>query len=162
MAKTFETYAAELAKLIENAREAIIANDDGQMKACHRALGEFIASSSDTIVGVIELDNVASTAMRDLTLARLDRSLVGNLSERAADVARLVKAFRAGAAANASAASALRLERTKAVLDATTTAVDELKKLADVIDTADPDGRKLSKALADSIDAIVAVQRQLS
>ncbi len=162
MAKTFDQYAADLEKLMEKAREAVLASDDARMKASHGNLGTFIEDSDDRIAGVIELDDVASNAMRDVTLARLDRSLVQNLGERSADIARLVKTFSNQAAANNSAASALRLERAKTLLDAGTTAVDELKKFGDTVDKSNPDGRKLAKALNDAVSAMRDVQQQIA
>jgi hypothetical protein len=162
MPKTFDNLAVDLEKLVEQAREAILTGDDARMKSSHGDLAEFIADSDDQIPGVIELDNVASNTMRDVTLARLDQSLVKNLSERSADVARLVKTFSSQSSANNSAASALRLERAKALLDAGTTAVAELKKFADTVDTSTLDGKKLSKALNDAISAVLAVQKQIA
>lgn len=160
--KNFDDYAAELEKLVDAAREAILSGDVGRMKAAHAALGDFTSNSDDLIHGIIELDGVASQAMRDVTLARLDQSLVQNLSARSADIARLVKTFSSQSAVNNSAASALRLERIQAVLEAGTSAVAELRKLAEIVDTATADGKKLAGTLQDAIDAVVAVQKQIA
>jgi hypothetical protein len=162
MPKNFDRYATDLEALVEKAREAILASDEPRMKSVHTDLAAFIADSDDRIDGVSELDDIASNTMRDVTLARLDRSLVRNLSERSADIARLVKTISSQATANNSAAAAIRLERAKALLDAGTTAVDELKKFADIVDTSSADGRKLAKSLGDAIAAVVAVQKQIA
>ena len=162
MPKDFDNYAAALEKIVEEAREAILANDNSAMKTAHNDLADFIADSDDRIDGVIELDDIASKAMRDLTLARLDQSLVKNLSERSADIARLVKTISSQSSTNNSTASALRLERAKALLDASTTAVDELNKFADIVDDSTADGKKLGKALDDAIAAVLAVQKQIA
>ena len=161
MPKTFDDYADGLKTLMAQAREAILKDNDPAMKSAHNALGDFISDSDDNIHGVIELDDVASNAMRDVTLARLDQSLVKNLSERSADIERLIKTFSTQTAVNNSAASAIRLERVKAVIDASTTAVAELKKFADTVDTASPDGKKMAAALGDAIAAVLAVQKQI-
>lgn len=161
MAKTFEDYAEQLEKNLESARDAIIAGVDARMKACHAALRKFQEDSDDRITGVAELDEVAQNAMRDVTLARLDQSMVQNLSERSGEIANLIKRFSTQSAINSSAASALRLERVKALLDASTTAVDELKKFADTIDASTTDGKKLADALADAVSAVVKVQKQI-
>jgi hypothetical protein len=161
MPKQFDEYAADLEQLVEKAREAALATDDARMKAAHRDLAGFIADSDDRIAGVIELDDIASNAMRDVTLARLDQALIKNLSERSADIARLVKTFSNQAASRNSAAAAIRLERAKALIDASTTAVDELKKFAEIVDPSAADGKRLVKALNDAIAAVQAVQKQL-
>ena len=83
------------------------------------------------------------------------------MSERSADIERLIKTFSTQTAVNNSAASAIRLERVKAVIDASTTAVAELKKFADTVDTASPDGKKMAAALGDAIAAVLAVQKQI-
>ena len=162
MPKTFDNYAADLERLVGNAREAILAGDDTRMKAAHADMAAFIADSDDRIPGVIELDNIASNTIRDVTLARLDQSLVKNLSERSADIARLIKTISTQSTATNSAASALRLERAKALLDASTTAVDELKKFVDTVDGSTSDGQNLAKALNDAIVAVLAVQKQIA
>lgn len=162
MPKTFDNYAADLETLVENAREAILAGADTRMKASHTNLAAFIAGSDDRVPGIIELDTIASNAMRDITLARLDQSLVKNLSERSADIARLIKTISTQSTATNSAASALRLERAKALLDASTMAVDALKKFADTVDSATSDGNNLAKALNDAIAAVLAVQKQIA
>lgn len=162
MPKTFDNYASDLKDLIDQAREDILKGDQPAMKAAHQQLGDFIANSDDTIHGVIELDDVASNTMQDVTLARLDQSLVKNLSIRSADIERLIKAISGQIKVNNSAAAAIRLERVKALLDAGTTAVNELQKFADLVDTASPDGKKLARALADAVAAVVAVQKQIA
>ena len=161
MPKTFEDYAAELETRLEKSREAILVADDARMKASHADLRAFIEDSDDRLHGVTELDDIASNAMRDVTLARLDQSLVKNLSERSAEIARLIKTISNQSASNNSAASALRLERAKALLDASTTAVDELKKFTDTVDASTNDGKKLAKALNEAIAAVLAVQKQI-
>lgn len=162
MPKTFEQYAADLETLVGTAREAILAGDDTRMKAAHADMAAFIATSDDRLPGVIELDDIASHTMRDLTLARLDQSLVRNLSERSADIARLIKTIATQATVTNSAASALRLERAQALVAASTTAVDELKKFADIIDRSSSDGKKLVKAVSEAIAAVLAVQKQIA
>jgi hypothetical protein len=162
MPKTFDDYASDLKGLIDEAREAILGGDQSAMKDAHGALGDFIANSDDTIHGVIELDNVASNTMQDVTLARLDQSLVKNLSARSADVERLIKTISGQSAVNNSAAASIRLERVKALLDAGTTAVNELKKFADTVDTSSASGDKLAKLLTDAIAAVTAVQKQIA
>jgi len=162
MSHSFDTLGKEVERLLERARDAILGGKDGDMKASHRELADFIAGSDDRIPGVIELDTVATNAMRDVTLARLDQSLVKNLSDRSAEVAGLVKTFSNQAAVNNSEASKLRLERVKAVLDAGTTLVAEFNKLADGVDTSNPDGKKLAKALNDAIGAVQNVQKSLT
>ena len=162
MPKTFDDYADDLKTLVTQAREAILNGDDAKMKSAHNALGDFISDSDDNIHGVIELDDVASNAMRDVTLARLDQSLVKNLSERSADIERLIKTFSTQTAVNNSAASAIKLERVKSLLDASTTAVSELKKFADTVDATNPDGKKIAQALSDAIAAVLAVQKQIA
>lgn len=162
MPKTFDDYADALKTLVAQAREAIVAGNDDDLKSSHDELGTFIAESDDNVHGVIELDNVASNAMRDVTLARLDQSLGKNLSERSADIERLIKTFSTQSAVNNSAASAIKLERVKSLLDASTTAVSELKKFADTVDVSNADGKKLAKTLNDAIAAVLAVQKQVS
>ena len=162
MPKTFDDYADALKGLIDQAREAILSGDQPAMKAAHQRLGGFIADSDDTIHGVIELDEVASTTMQDVTLARLDQSLVKNLSKRSADIERLIKTISNQSAINNSAAAAIRLERVKAVLDAGTTVVNELQKFADTVDTSNPGGKKLAKCLDEAIAAVIAVQKQVT
>ena len=162
MPQSFDTLAEELEKLLERARDTVLDGNNNAMKGSHRALADFIAETDDRISGVIELDTVASNAMRDVTLARLDQSLVKNLSDRSAEVAGLVKTFSNQAAVNNSEAAKLRLERVKAVLDAGTTVVAEFKKLADTVDTSNPDGKKLAKALNDAIGAVQDVHKSLA
>jgi len=161
-AKTFEDYARELENLVEAAREAIVADDLERIKAAHGALASFQCTSDDLIHGVSELDDVAANAMRDLTLARLDKALVKNLSDRSSDIAGLIKKFSTQAAVNDSVASALRLERTKSLLTAGVNVVAELKKFSDFVDTTGSDGKKLARALQDAIDAVAAVQKQVA
>jgi hypothetical protein len=162
MPKTFDDYADDLKALVDQAREAILRGDQAAMKASHKKIGEFIAASDDTVDGVIELDDVASNTMQDVTLARLDQSLVKNLSKRSADIERLIKTISGQSTANNSAAATLRLQRAKALLDAGTTAVHELQKFAETVDTASPDGKKLAKALDDAITAVITVQKQIA
>lgn len=162
MPTTFDDFATDLEKAVETAREAILAGNQARMKSAHSALADFIANSDDRIDGVIELDDIASKTMRDVTLARLDQALVQNLSERSAEIARLIKTISTQAASNSSAAATLRLERTKALLAASATAVDELKKFADTVDDSTADGKKLAKSLTDAIDAVLAVRKQIA
>ncbi|HKE02213.1 MAG TPA: hypothetical protein VKE69_14440 [Planctomycetota bacterium] len=162
MAKTFDDYASDLEVLLGGAHDAMAARDDALMKAAHGDLAAFIAESNDLVPGVIELDDVASHSMRDITLVRLGKALDEDLDATSADLARLVKQFSNQAAVNDSAAAALRLERVKAVTDAAITAVDEMKKLRDAVDETTPDGKKLVKALRDAIDAVVAVQKAVA
>lgn len=159
---TFDDFAADLEQRLEDARDACASGDQDEMKDAHASLAKFIAGSDDTVHGVIELDDVAADAMRDVTLARLDQSLVTELSKRSADVARLVKTFSTQSADNLSAASKLRLERAKAVVTTAIGFVDELKQLAAAVDDATADGAKLAKALQDAIAAVAAVQKRLA
>ena len=162
MPKTFDDYAADLKALVAEASEAILADNDPDMKSAHDELEDFISASDDNVHGVIELDTVATSTMRDLALARLEQSLGSNVSDRSADIARLIKTFSTQASVNNSAASAIKLERVKALLDASTTAVSELKKFADTVDTSNPDGKKIAKALGDAVAAVLAVQKQIA
>jgi len=161
-APTFEDFAEDLEKRLDAARDACASGDDAAMKAAHADLAAFIAESDDALDGVIELDKVASSAMRDVTLARLDRSLVQNLSERSADVARLVKTFSKEASANLSAAGKLRLERVQAVMSSALTIVDQLKQLEATIDDTSADGAKLLAAVESAIAAVATVQKKLA
>lgn len=162
MAKTFDDYAEKLKSLIDEARESILDGDQSAMKAAHGELGAFIADSDDTIPGVIELDDVASHTMQDVTLARLDQSLVKNLSKRSADIERLIKSISSQSAINNSAAAAIRLERVKSLLNAGTTMVSELQKFAETVDSSTVDGKKLAEALAEAISAVSAVQKKIA
>lgn len=161
-AKTFDDYAADLEERLEAARVACASGSQTKMKAAHADLADFIATSDDTLHGVIELDDVASDAMRDVTLARLDQSLVKNLSERSADVARLVKTFSEGSADILSEASKLRLERVKAVATTAIGFVDQMKQLAASVDAATAEGKKLAQSIEDAIEAVAAVQKKLA
>lgn len=162
MAKTFEQYADDLEERLDGARDACAGGDLAAMKAAHADLADFIANSDDSIHGVIELDDVASNAMRDVTLARLDQSLVKDLSERSADVARLVKTFSTQSADNESAASKLRLERATAVVNTAIGFVDEMKQLAAAVDDGTAEGKKLVTMLKDAINAVATVQERLA
>jgi hypothetical protein len=161
-AKTFDDYAADLETRLDAARDACASGSQAKMKAAFADLADFIATSDDALHGVIELDDVASNAMRDVTLARLDQSLVRNLSDRSSDVARLVKTFSTQSADNLSEASKLRLERAKAVVTSAIGFVDQMKQLAASVDAATAEGKKLAQSIEDAIAAVAAVQKKLA
>ena len=157
-AENFDTYADQLKDLLTGAEAAIHGGVASKLKTARDSFVDFVESSNDLIPGVIELDNVASAARRDVVLALLSGSLETNIGERTGEVAALVKKFSNQSATNSSIASDLKLERVRSLTDASIVMVNELHKLADMADASTSDGKQLAKAIQDAIDAISKVK----
>jgi adenine-specific DNA methylase len=151
---SFDDWKTSLRELLDDARKAVNANDDDAVDAVYGDLENFIVASDDTIAGVAELDRVARQTMRDLVVDAVQRN-VQAIADRTADVAELEKRFAKESAANNSIAAGLRLERVRAVLDASTQTIASLRALAEALPTAtDPDAAKLEKQINDVIAAL--------
>lgn len=151
-AKTFSAFAAALHQILDDARTAI--QDKTDIDSVYSDLKEFIVDSDDTIDGVAELDVVARQAMRDLVLDVVGSNLA-DIASRSADVAGLEKKFSTQSATNSSIAAGLRLEKVKAVIDASTQTVASLKALSDTLPTAtDADAVKIATQIKGVIDGI--------
>lgn len=160
--KPFDDYADELQGLLSGAEAAVQSASEPKMAKARDALRVFVETSNDLVPGVIELDNVAANARRDLVLALLGSALETDIGKRTGEVSRLVKKFSSQAATNSSEAAALRLERARALTDASLVVVDELNKFSEHVDTGTPDGKRLAKAIQTAIGAVSAVRTQVS
>jgi hypothetical protein len=160
-AKTFDDYADDLKSLLAACERAVESGTRAKLTAARDSLISFVESSNDLIPGVIELDDVAADARRDISIALLDSGLNVEIGSRSDEVARLVKKFSTQSATNHSAASGLKLERARALTDAAFVAVAELKKFSDLVDESTVDGKKLAKSLQDAIDALADVKNRV-
>lgn len=160
--KTFDQYADELKDVLDAAESAVRSTSEPKMARARDTLRAFVESSNDLVPGVIELDNVAANARRDIVLVLLGSALEADIGSRTDEVSRLVKRFSSQAATNNSQAAALRLERVRALTDASLLVVSELKKFNEQVDASTPDGRRIAKAIQSAIDAVSAVRAQVS
>lgn len=150
--KTFTDFAASLHEILDEARTVL--TDGTDIEPVYNSLKGFIVDSDDTIDGVAELDLVARQAMRDLVVISIGHG-VAEIASRSADVAALEKKFSTQSAANNSIAAGLRLEKVKAVLDASTQTVASLKALSDTLPTAtDADAAKIAAQIKGVVDAL--------
>lgn len=161
MAKSFDKCADELKGILADAEAAVAGGVRGPMLTARDALIAFVENSDNRVDGVTELDEVASTARRDVSLGLLGQGLVADIGSRTGEVASLVKRFSTQSATNTSAAATLRFERTRALSDAALVMMDELKKFGELADASTVDGRKLTKALQAAIEAIATVKQQV-
>lgn len=159
--KTFDEYADALKSLLAGAEAAAAAGDRAEMEAAREGLEAFVEDSDDTVDGVLELDEVASKARRDVVLSLLRGAMVDDLAARTPEVSALIKKFAGAAEVNDSKAAAIRLERIRKVTGAAITLVDELKKFSDLNDDSSADGRRLAAALKTAIDAVQNLQKKL-
>ncbi len=160
--KTFDDYSSDLQALLSAAEAAVAAGSEPKMTKARDGLRDFVEGSNDLVPGVIELDNVAASARRDLVLALLGSSLVSDIGSRSGEVSRLVKKFSSQSAVNNSEAATLRLERARALSDAALVVVNEFNKFSEHVDTTTPDGKKLADAIQSAIDAVLTVKKRIA
>lgn len=148
---SFEDWKISLRELLDAARQAIRDEDEQAVEDAYGDLENFIVASDDTIPGVAELDRVARQTMRDLVVDAVNTN-VQTIADRTADVAELEKRFSKQSAANNSIAAGIRLERVRAVLDASTQSIASLRALAEVLPAAtDADAARLAKQINEVI-----------
>ena len=92
-ARTFDQLATELSTIIGKARDAAARADRTALSEQHGALAGFIERLDARIPGAIALGDVASAAMRDVTLARLDQAVGRALTLRSTEIARITRMF---------------------------------------------------------------------
>ncbi len=150
----------KLQELLDAATQ-VAANDDlSQRLGVHRRLSDFIANSPDTIDGVGDLDIIARSAMRQLLLATVSERL-GGISDRTADLALLTKQFSRAAADARTAASSIRLERAKRVVDGSTQLIADLSALRESVGQLEDDPDKVAERIERVISAVQTLRTEV-
>ena len=94
LARTIEQLGTELNAIIAGAKAAAERDDRAALAEAHAALGAFMERLDARTPGAIALGDVAAAVMRDVTLARLDRTLARGLALRRVEVDRITRMFK--------------------------------------------------------------------
>lgn len=144
--KTYADWSGKLAELLDEAHDAIAAGDVNKKLEAQRALNEFIDNCASPVKGA-QLDDIASRAIGNIFEATLDQAMK-ELGSRTAELTSLTKEVSAIADHVSETADALRLEKVRAVVDATSQALDAVKTLKQQLGSKQPDKQKVADSLA--------------
>jgi hypothetical protein len=158
--KTYADWAGKLASLFADAHDAIAAGDVNQKLAAQRALNEFIDNCAAPVKSA-ELDDIASRAIGNIFEATLEQAMQ-EMGNRVAELTALTKEVNAITDQANATASALRLEKVRAVVDATAQAMDTVKTLKTQLATPQPDPQKVAASIASLVEILQTVSTQAS
>jgi len=128
--RTYEDWADKLAELLDAARVALASGDSNARGTAKRDLMTFIDKSPNWLIK--DLDEIADAARRELSKAQIDDALTG-IEDRTAELVRLRKLIGGATEGALAAASSMRLERAKAVIDSTTGVITQMRQLKDTV-----------------------------
>lgn len=150
--KDFKDWSGALRGLLDEAREALKADDIGRRVAAQEQLNAFIDHSPNAVAG--KLDEIAGQAIDDLFAGTLQEALA-SIGKRTAELARYTKEVGAAAADAHRDAASIRLDTARGAVDAITEAIQAMSALRTSLGTDASD-----EALMKEIDrAIAAVQK---
>lgn len=147
---TYDDWAAELGTLLKKARAALEKKDVAARNTVKRELIDYIDESPNWLIR--NLDDVAHEAIKDLGKADINEALT-SIENRTVELIRLTKSLKSISEDNQEAASTLRLEKGKRVVDASTQLVGTIKELRDQLDSAGKD-KKLKTLASGAIKAV--------
>lgn len=149
--QTYEDWADTLKDLLENARKALEKDDAAARGAAKRELITFIDQSPNWLIR--NLDDVAHEAIKDLGKADISEAIT-SIENRTVELIRLTKSMKSIAEDAEEAASSLRLEKARRVVDSSTSVVNAINELRNELDSTGNDKKLETLATA----AIKAVQ----
>lgn len=147
---TYDDWAAALSTLLKRARTAVEKQDATARSAVKRELIAYIDESPNWLIR--NLDDVAHEAIKDLGKADVNEALT-SIENRTVELIRLTKSLKSISEDTQEAASTLRLEKGKRVVDASTQLVGTIKELRDQLDSTGKD-KKLETLASGAIKAV--------
>lgn len=147
---TYDNWAAALGTLLKRARAALEKGDAAARGAVKRDLIEYIDESPNWLIR--NLDDVAHEAIKDLGKADINEALI-SIESRTIDLIKITKSLKSITEDNQAAAGALRLEKARRVVDASTQLVGTIKELRDQLSSAAKD-KKLETLASEAIKAV--------
>ncbi len=157
--KTYADWAGKLAALLAEAHDAIAAGDVNKKLEAQRALNEFIDNCAAPVKGA-QLDDIASRAIGNIFEATLDQAMQ-ELGNRTAELTSLTKEVGAISDHATATASAMRLEKVRAVVDATAQAVDTVNSLKQQLGANQPDAQKVTASIASLLEILQTISTQV-
>jgi len=154
---TYDDWAATLGTLLKKASTALEKKDTTARYAVKRELIDYIDESPNWLIR--NLDDVAHEAIKDLGKADINEALT-SIENRRVDLIRLTKSIKSVSEENQDAASALRLEKGKRVVDASTQLVETIRELRDQLDSMGND-KKLETLASEAIKAAQVLRAAL-
>lgn len=149
--KDLDGWKAKLKELLAAAEKASARNDDDERLAVAGRLNRFVLESSPNTDEILALDELATTAARELSVDVV-AGAVDRIAGRTAALRSITKQLDAIAARAEQAAASLRLEKAHRVIDAFTEAVRAVDGLNTVLEEgSDEQLRKRLTKLAASI-----------
>jgi hypothetical protein len=144
-------WKAKLKELLAAAEKASARNEDDERLSVATRLNRFVLESSPNTDEILALDELATTAARELSAAVV-AGAVDRISGRTAALRSIAKQLEAVSLKAEQAAASIRLEKAHRVIDAFTEAVRAVDDLDAVLqEGSDEQLRKRLVKLADSI-----------
>ena len=152
--KGFDGWKAKLDALLAEARQAVSASDEASLPAIADRLTEFMIESWPDTPDIKALDRIAGDTATMLRKAGIEGKL-DSLGARSAELAQVAAQFDQVSDATTDKASAIRLKRTREVLDTATATVDTLTRFRDTLKSGDDAAiiTEVNQALA-ALDAL--------
>ena len=156
--KDLEGWQAKLKELLAAAEKASTKNDDDVRITVAGRLNDFVLASSPNTEEIIALDQLATKAASELSLAAVGDA-VDRIAARTARLRAITKQLDAVTAKAEQAAASLRLEKAHRVIDAFTEAVRAVDDLDKVLEDGTDDHlrkrlEKLTTSLVDLRDEL--------
>ncbi|MGH7390523.1 MAG: hypothetical protein ACREM3_13855 [Candidatus Rokuibacteriota bacterium] len=149
--KNLAGWRAKLKELLAAAEKASSRNDDDDRLSVATRLNNFVLESVPNTDAIRDLDELASAAARELSVAVV-AGAVDRISGRTAALRSIAKRLEAVSLQAEQAAASIRLEKAHRVIDALTEAVRAVDDLDTVLaDGTDEQLRKRLTKLADSM-----------
>ena len=156
--KDLDGWQAKLKELLTAAEKASARNDDNERLAVAARLNRFVLESSPNTDEIVALDQLATTAARELSLDVVGDAL-DRIAARTARLRAITKQLDAVTARAEQAAASLRLEKAHRVIDAFTEAVRAVDDLDKVLEDGTDD--QLRKRLSKLTISLVALRGEL-
>jgi len=156
--KSYEDWSGKLAQLLDQAHDAIAANDVNKKLEAQRALNEFIDNCASPVKGA-DLDDIASRAIGNIFEATLDQAMK-EMGSRTAELMALTKEIGAITDHANETAAAMRLEKVRAVVDAASKALDTVKALKQQLGDKQPDPQKVADSISGLLELLQKVYSQ--
>lgn len=148
--QTYEDWADTLKILLNNAHKALTNNDPLARGAVKRDLITFIDESPNWLIK--NLDDIAYEAIKDLGKADINDAIT-SIDSRTVEIVRLTKSVRSITEEAETVASALRFEKAKQVVDASTNVVNAIKDLKNELESNAKD-KKIDSLATDAIKSL--------
>jgi hypothetical protein len=156
--KDLDGWQAKLKELLTAAEKASARNNDDERLAVAARLNRFVLESSPNTEEIVALDELATTAARELSLDVVGDAL-DRITARTARLRAITKQLDAVTARAEAAAASLRLEKAHRVIDAFTEAVRAVDDLDKVLEDGTDD--QLRKRLSKLTTSLVALRDEL-